>query len=268
VAFNYRRFDGQLNTRDKGYRILCIAEPYIEIPEQWDYNTIRQYDGSITYNSKFYRDNKNRLNLKLVHGCMTCNSYYHLEEFKSYEERIPGACILNRSYNTGKESDIVYLREEIANNLHHEIPVHIWSHVKWGGSKFKGVVKSPIHHSHTNHLKKINEYRFCICFESSYHEYWSWDFITERMFNCFKSKTVPIYIGCYNIEQHVPKDLFIDFRDYYDTNHRDYDRLSSDLANFPRNKWEDMTERAFEWNKTNRIGNIEDLESTIIEFAI
>lgn len=262
VAFNYKNFNGTLNSRANGFKILYTAEPYIGMPQQWDYNLLKQYDGVITFNSKFLNDNKHRLNMKLVHGCLACNAYYHLDSFTSYDDRIPGACILNKSYSTGKDGDVVWLRGEIAQNL--GIPVHIWSHVKWGGPKYKGAVQSPIHHSHLNHLHKIGEYRFCICFESSYHEYWSWDFMTERMFNCFKAKTVPIYIGCYNIEEHVPRDLFIDFRDFY----RQYDKLSDYLRSFPKSRWEDMTERAFEWNKTNRIGNIEDLETTIKEFDV
>jgi hypothetical protein len=265
VAFNYQNFNGSLNSRERGFRFLYIAEPYIGMPPQWTYDVIKQYDGVITYNSKFYNDYKDRLNMRLVSGCLSCNAYYHLDDFKSYDERIPGACILNRVYNTGKEGDIVMLRVEIADNL--DLPVHVWSHVRWGGAKFKGKVPSPIHYGHINHLRKINEYRFCICFESSYHEYWSWDFITERMFNCFKAKTVPIYIGCYNIEQHVPKELFIDFREFYHPRRRDYRKLSQHLVSFPKNQWEDMTEKAFEWNKTNRIGNVEDIETVIGELG-
>jgi hypothetical protein len=200
--------------------------------------------------------------MKLVKGCLACNGYYNLNHFRNYEERISGACILNNLYHTGIIGDIIYLREEIVNNL--KYTVDIWSKNKWS-SGFKGTVNSPIHHSHINHLDKINEYKFCICFESLYHEYYSWDFMTERMFNCFKAKTIPIYIGCYNIEQHVPKELFIDFREYYNPKKRDYNSLSSLLKSFPKNKWEDMTEKAFEWNKTNRIGNIEDIENTISE---
>ena len=88
--------------------------------------------------------------------------------------------------------------------------------------------------------------------------------MTERMFNCFKAKTIPIYIGCYNIEEHVPKDLFIDFREFKDNPHK----LAEHLKSFDKSKWEDMTERAFEWNKANRIGNVEDLEATISEFNL
>jgi hypothetical protein len=264
VAFNYRNFDGSYNSRERGFRILYTAEPYIGMPEQWDYEMLKQYDGVITFNRKFINDHQDRLNMKLVHGCLACNAYYQLDSFKSYEERVPGVCVLNKLYHVGRPGEIVGIRDEFVRQIRPELPVHIWSQMKWGGARYKGPVNSPIHHSHITQLQKINEYRFCFCPESSYHEYWTWDFMTERMFNCFKSKTVPIYIGCYNIEEHVPKDLFIDFREFYG----DYNRLTDYLLSFPQSQWEDMTERAFEWNKTNRIGNVEDLEATINEFSL
>lgn len=266
VAFNYKHFNGTLNSKKNGYKILYTGEPYITMPEQWTYDVLKQYEGIITFNTKFYHEHKHHLNIKIVQGCIACNSYYEMSSWKSYDERENAACILNKSYGTGNIGDIVWLRPEISSNL--DFPVHIWAQEKWGGNSYKGKVNTPIHHSHISQLEKIGDYRFCICFESSYHSYWSWDFITERMFNCFKAKTIPIYIGCYNIEDHVPNDLFIDFRQFYSPKKRDYFALSKLLNNFPKSKWVDMTERAYEWNKTNRIGNVEDIENTIKEFGI
>lgn len=263
VAWNYRNFNGTFNDKKNGFKILYIAEPFIGMPDQWKYETIKQYECVITYNSKFYNDFKDKVNMRLVKGCLACNAYYNMNHWKSYDERQNAACILNKSYGTGRVGDIVWLRPEISNNIN--FPVHIWAQDKWGGTNYKGKVNTPIHHSHISQLQKIGEYRFCICFESSYHEYWSWDFITERMFNCFKAKTIPIYIGCYNIEQHVPSDLFIDFRSYYNISHRNYENITEVLKNFQKNKWEDMVEKAFEWQKTNRIGNVEDVENIINE---
>jgi hypothetical protein len=88
-----------------------------------------------------------------------------------------------------------------------------------------------------------------------YHVLWSWDWITERLWNAFKSKVVPIYYGCYNIEQKVPKDLFVDFRKF-----NTLKQLAEYLINFPEQKWVDMTEKAFEWYKTCKIGDMDELE--------
>lgn len=70
-------------------------------------------------------------------------------------------------------------------------------------SFYKGEVK--------NKIDVLRNYKFCICFEniSGINGY-----ITEKIFDCFFSKTIPIYLGAPNITTYIPKDCFIDFRDF------------------------------------------------------
>jgi hypothetical protein len=49
-------------------------------------------------------------------------------------------------------------------------------------------------------------YRFSFCYENSCYD----DYITEKIFDCFLSGCVPIYIGAPNILDYVPHDSFID----------------------------------------------------------
>jgi len=60
-------------------------------------------------------------------------------------------------------------------------------------------------------LEVMCRYKFAICYEnfSSGSGY-----ITEKIFDCFIAGIIPIYWGAPNIEEHIPKDLFIDRRDY------------------------------------------------------
>lgn len=265
VAFNYKTFDGKLQSKKDGYNLIVICEAKTTMPEQWTPITLRQYDGVITWNEKFYEEHKHELNMKMIKGCLWCNSYYELDSFKSYEEKLNKVCMMSKKYFVGGRSgDIVHLRGEAVKQLSKEIEVDVWCTQRWGGERYKGTVESPIHHSHINHLRKLNEYRFSLCFDPVYHEYWSCGLVTERLFNCFKSKTVPIYFGCYNIEDFVPTSLFVDFRKF----NRNYKVLADYLNSMSKDQWTDMTEAAFEWNKTNRIGSVEDLESTIREFNL
>lgn len=258
VAFNYR-WGSQYYPPESGFKHLLQAEPAIEVPEQWNVNNIQKYSTILSWNRKFIKEHKGTLNLKFIHGCPGCNSYYFLEKHLPYRERINGILCLNKVNYTNNVGDIYYLRKEVMEGMP-DIPgfeKHIYSRSPWGGSMYQGSI--PFYHSHYENLKKIGEYKFCLAFESTYHEYYSFDFITERMFNCFKAKTIPIYFGCYNIESHVPKNLFIDYRDF----NYDHKLLAEYLANFPEQKWIDMTEAAFEWQQKNRIGNIQDLENII-----
>lgn len=67
---------------------------------------------------------------------------------------------------------------------------------------YKGKVKSI-----RDTLKK---YKFVICFENSGFPGW----ITERIFDCFLSGCVPVYLGDTNITDRLPKETFIDMREY------------------------------------------------------
>jgi hypothetical protein len=49
-------------------------------------------------------------------------------------------------------------------------------------------------------------------------------YMTEKIWDSFKAKTVPIYWGASNIEEYVPKNCFIDYRDF-----RDFKKLESFL---------------------------------------
>ena len=39
-------------------------------------------------------------------------------------------------------------------------------------------------------------------------------YMTEKIWDSFKAKTVPVYWGASNIEEYVPKNCFIDYRDF------------------------------------------------------
>ncbi len=59
--------------------------------------------------------------------------------------------------------------------------------------------------------KILKDYKFSICFENS-KNYHGW--ITEKIFHCFFSGCVPIYYGASNISDIIPKNCYIDYKDF------------------------------------------------------
>jgi hypothetical protein len=57
-------------------------------------------------------------------------------------------------------------------------------------------------------IRTLGGYRFAICFENQILKGW----ITEKIFDCFRAGTVPVYLGAPDIEDWVPTDCFIDMR--------------------------------------------------------
>lgn len=81
---------------------------------------------------------------------------------------------------------------------------------------------------------KLSEYRFAIAFENSIVP----SFITERIFDCFYAGTIPVYLGAPNITDYIPKNCFIDMRDF-----KNYEELrifleslsDTDIDNYRKN---------------------------------
>jgi alpha(1,3/1,4) fucosyltransferase len=82
--------------------------------------------------------------------------------------------------------------------------------------------------------KTLSGYKFAIAFENCIVP----GFITERIFDCFYSGTIPVYLGAPDITDYVPKECFIDMRDF-----KNYDELrafmkslsSSEIENYRQN---------------------------------
>lgn len=70
-------------------------------------------------------------------------------------------------------------------------------------SSYRGAVE--------NKFETLAKYKFAICFENATSIP---DYITEKIFDCFASGCVPIYLGAPNISERVPKGCFIDAREY------------------------------------------------------
>ncbi|MCK4918252.1 MAG: hypothetical protein KAS02_00485 [Candidatus Pacebacteria bacterium] len=58
-------------------------------------------------------------------------------------------------------------------------------------------------------LKTLSKYKFVICYENVQKLN---GYITEKIFDCFNAKTIPIYWGAENISDYVDKKTFIDRR--------------------------------------------------------
>ncbi|SNY15294.1 Glycosyltransferase family 10 (fucosyltransferase) C-term [Orenia metallireducens] len=70
---------------------------------------------------------------------------------------------------------------------------------------YKGEVKSK--------FKIYSKYKFALCFENMKHVK---GYITEKIFDCFKARIIPIYWGADNVTEYIPEGCFIDYRQFID----------------------------------------------------
>jgi hypothetical protein len=57
--------------------------------------------------------------------------------------------------------------------------------------------------------KIITQYKFNICFENSFDIN---GYLTEKIFDSFNACTIPVYLGCRNVEKYIPSNTFINFK--------------------------------------------------------
>ncbi len=122
---------------------------------------------------------------------------------------------------------------------------------------FRGSI--PGDHSGEEKISTLKNYRFCVCFENTKDMP---GYITEKIFGCFAAGCVPIYWGANNIETYIPKECFIDYRDF-----RDREELYQFIKKMPKNVYEQYLDniRAFLQSEKAQVFSPAHFEKTFYE---
>ena len=204
----------------------------------------------ITYNDSLVTHNN------IVKGCIGDNWGDTITYKKNFKERKFIAMITNNTdingiisilnyYNSSDYFDsrkikphkkqIYSKREEAAKYFMNKCPNDFDLYgAKWP-SNYNLVTKK--HLPREEKTRTISQYKYILSYDSIINQR---GYISEKIFDIFKAKAIPIYWGADNVTDYIPKDCFIDKRDF-----ETYDDLYNYLTN--------MTEK--EYNK--RIAAIE-----------
>lgn len=247
---------------DRGMPVVLIEARNVR-PDNYDIRNLTRFSKVYSWNRRFLDLLPNSILSERIGGFPLFDNYFWLEHFIPVERRINGICLIARKMARNIEGDISHAREVVFDQIR-GIQKHAYGKIPFCGEHFRGTIGASgkeTYPSSLAKLQKLNEYKFNLCFENCFHELWSYDYITEKIFDCFKAKTVPVYLGCYNIQEHVPPDLFIDLRKY-----SSIDELSEHLAHFPDDTFTTMTERAYEWVKTCTWGDVQLLRAQLAAY--
>jgi len=253
---------------DRQGKIFLLHENYSVTPHHYDINKLKQYSAVITWNSKLYDIFKKMdVNIYKINGYVLFNmdAFPALDasQFADYENKINGLSLHCKVRESYLEWDLAGQRFKIFKEIAKtgKIETDYYGVACYPPLKdyYKGMIgQKGQESSMPNSLEEqftINKYKFNLCFENVYHELWSWDYISERIFSCFRAKTIPIYWGCWNIEQYIPKELFIDFREYKD----DIKGLVKYLLSIDKNKYYHMTTQAADFERSCQYGRVSNL---------
>lgn len=96
---------------------------------------------------------------------------------------------------------------------------------KKNSNQFKGQV--------SNKTKIIKQYKFNICFENSFDLN---GYFTEKIFDSFNACTIPVYLGCGNVEKYIPSNTFINFKSFQNFNELYF--FMSNISDSEQNKYQ------------------------------
>jgi len=88
----------------------------------------------------------------------------------------------------------------------------------------------------------LKHYKFSICFENAKNYP---GLITEKIFDCFASGTVPIYYGAPNVSDYIPENCFINFSQF-----SSYEELYRFLINMTESEYQHYLDAVKEFIKT------------------
>jgi hypothetical protein len=94
-----------------------------------------------------------------------------------------------------------------------------------------------------NKIGEICKYRFHICTENTYDPVFSYNYMTEKLPHALYGGAVPLYMGCYNIEEIMPKNTFFDLRPYFSNGNIDK-KLINDIMNYKQEDFQTYQQAA------------------------
>jgi len=89
----------------------------------------------------------------------------------------------------------------------------------------------------------LSRYKFALVFENCAYP----GYVSEKIFDCFVTGVVPIYLGAPDVTDYIPPQCFIDFRKF-----KDYQELKQFLRNMPEDKIRAYRAAAMEFFAKNK----------------
>lgn len=195
---------------------IYLMEPVVVHTQDYDVNFLDRFHKIFGCFSRCFEG------AKIQHKCVTVNYGSTLQpenadalkaKWKAWNDRINGVVIVSSCKTSGHQCSTYHLREDLAQFFYKNGYQVAW----FGGipnskhqSYFKGFLQDKI--------GEIAKYKFHVCTENTYDVRHSYNYMTEKLPHGIEGGAVPLYMGCYNIEELVPSDCYFDLRPFVDQN--------------------------------------------------
>lgn len=226
-----------------GLNILLALEPIVVMPGEYSDNVWQHFDYILTFtDSLAERRGKFRKILFPAFDLPFTKTYLKTVDHsyvRPVAEKKNAICMISGNKESSIPGELYSKRVEAAQwfHDHSDIAFDVYGQPPFQLPNYRGPLTP-----HSQKFVTLSEYRYSLCFENIYDPFWSKGYVSEKLLDCLMCGTVPIYLGCYNIEEYVPAQCFIDFRQF-----KDYAELDHFLCDITDSQYRSYIEHIRSW---------------------
>jgi len=235
MSFYSANYPDPIKTGDSIYVIepMCVAERDYEIEFVEKFKYVFTWADSVFKNTHI-KDKVIALNHPSCKGIDAGVYERRKKEWSSWNERRNEIVFIANNKSSNHFSELYSRRIILAqwlNNNSENHKVSWYAQSDFYTNYFKGQI-------HGDKSTILNHVKFSICSENCYDEKYSTNYFTEKMPEVWFSGAVPIYMGCYNIDQFgFHPDSYIDLRKFTDGKNIKLRDLLNEINNFDEDKY-------------------------------
>ncbi len=210
-----------------GISVLLMMEPLVVLPGVYSETVLSRFDHVFTWCDALTKQGGRFKKIFLARSGWIIDSPI-TEDLQKREQRYPVAnrkkaiCMINGNKQSFIAGELYSKRLEAALWFHYnsDLPFDVFGTPPFPLPNYKGALAPDAK------LSTLADYQYCLCFENTNYPTFSSGLVTEKILDCLEARTIPIYYGCANIDEYVPRECFIDFREF-----RSYGQLNAFLHN-------------------------------------
>ncbi|MBD3279079.1 MAG: hypothetical protein GF388_12330, partial [Candidatus Aegiribacteria sp.] len=227
-----------------GWDVLVSLEPIVVLPGEYSQRVWERFDHVLTLVDTLAE--RGQKFTKIYYPAFDAPGTKHsarskdLSYGKNTSEKKNAICMISGNKNSSVPGELYSRRIEAAQwfQEHSDIPFDVFGRPPFLHlPNYRGELTP-----HSQKFVTLAEYRYSLCFENIYDPLWSKGYMTEKLLDCLMCGTVPIYLGCYNVEEYIPPECFIDFRTF-----KDYSELDEFLHGISDSEYSDYIRCIHNW---------------------
>lgn len=206
---------------------FMVLEPYCVNDVDYNMEFLKKFKKIFTWASKPFENTivSNKI-VQINHP--SCKDHSTANEIKNnlinWKNKKNEIVIIANNKKSKHFSELYSLRTALTDFFHNKSKFE----VSWYG---QSKIKKPYYKGAIDNKKDILKHaKFSICSENCYDEIYSHGYFTEKMPDVWFSGCVPLYMGCYNIDDFsFPQESYIDLRKFVSKNKKSLNIKFEDL---------------------------------------